>query len=515
MCLGMLAGSDGLLHISYANYELSEQICSAALIFIMFYGGFNLNWKAAKPVAGRSVLLSTLGVVITAAVTAILLHLLFKISYTASFLIAAVLSSTDAASVFSVLRRSRLNLRGGIAPMIELESGSNDPVSYMLTGIAVSLLLTGQTGNIFLLLLSQIGFGIVPALVCAWVVIELLKKRSAISAEFAPMFLVGMMLLCYGISSVLEGNAYLAVYLMGILTGNASIHHKKELIAFYDGLTSLAQILIFFLLGLLSFPARLPEIFGFSLSICLILLLAARPAAVFLILLPFGASWQECIFVSLAGLRGAASCVFAIMAVASGANPDGSLFLIVYVVTILSVSLQGMLLPEAAKLLGLIDNSEDVRRTFNDYSDLNEMHMIRIPINKSNPWTRHKIKDLQLPEGVLALMIEREQLSIACKGNTVLEDGDQLVLSVPAFRSEESEELQEITLEKGHPWIDRPIHALPLGSNTLIALLLRDGNSIYPGGNTVLKENDRLVLFEGDLPKISGQNNKAIHPDSE
>lgn len=495
MLIGMIFGSDGFLKIPFENYALCEQICSGALVFIMFYGGFNLNWKMAKSSAVQAVLLSTFGVLITTAISTFLIHLFLKMDFVSSFLISAVLGSTDAASVFSILRSRHLNLKDHTAPLLEMESGSNDPVSYMLTLIGIRLMQSGNAGHLVLEVFQQLSFGIGCGVVFFYLCRLLMKAAKLVNSDLAAIYILSMVLACYGLCSLLGGNAYLAVYLFGILLGNSDIPFKRKSIGFFDSLSTLAQIVIFFLLGLLSFPSQISNTIGSSLAIMLILLLAARPIAVFLILLPFKASLQKCLLVSFAGLRGAASCVFAIMAVAAGVHLDQNLFQIVFVVTLLSTSVQGGVLPWMAEKLNMLDENEDVSRTFNDYVKKSRLSMMRMFISEKSDWACKTIKDLHLPEDTLALMLERDGQKIICKGDTQILPGDSLILSGSPFWTDGSEDLEEVEIEASHDWTGKSLRELNLPETQLISMIIRDNESLIPDGNTRIHQNDLLVIY--------------------
>lgn len=369
MFIGMLFGSDGILKIQFDNYALTETVCSIALVFIMFYSGFNTKWSAARPVAGPAIALSTVGVVVTAGVTTLLCNLLLALTMQESFLIGAVLSSTDAASVFAILRKKKLNLKDGTASILEVESGSNDPIAYMLTIIAISLMGTSEAGNVGLTILLQIVIGIAVGILVSVFSIKITTKTNIVSDGLDTIFMIAMVLVCYSLAAILKGNAYLSLYICGIILGNSRISNKQTLIPFFDGVTSLAQILVFFLIGLLSFPHQMPRMIPMALLIVMILTFVARPIAVFLIMLPGRCSIRQCLLVSWAGLRGASSSVFAIMAVAAGITMKQDLFHIVFAVTLFSVAIQGGLLPRVAHRLKMVDDEVDVRKTFNDYQE--------------------------------------------------------------------------------------------------------------------------------------------------
>ena len=240
--LGMLFGSDGLFKIEFDNYKFAEEICSVGLVFIIFYGGFGTKWSEAKKVAGKSLILASAGVLLTAFATGAFCKLVLGFEWLESLLIGAVISSTDAASVFSVLRSKKLNLRYGTASILELESGSNDPVSYMLTIIGISLFNSKSLSTIPLMIFSQIFFGLLIGVSFAFIGLFIIKKTTIISNGLDTIFMIALILASFGISLYINGNALLSVYLLGIILGNTKIKNKDILIPFFDGITGLAQI---------------------------------------------------------------------------------------------------------------------------------------------------------------------------------------------------------------------------------------------------------------------------------
>lgn len=495
MFVGMLFGSDGILKISFDNFELAENICAIALVFIMFYGGFNTKWSVAKPVAVKAITLSTLGVLMTAGITTVICRFIFGLALQESFLIGAVLSSTDAASVFAILRKKNLNLRDGAASVLEVESGSNDPVAYMLTMIAVSVMRSGKTESVAGLIFLQIVFGVLIGILMAQLSLFVMTKTRLISEGLDMIFMIAMVLMCFGVTSIINGNAYLSLYLFGIVIGNSRIRNKQMLIPFFDGVTSLSQILIFSLIGLLSFPSQMPQIAPLALAIVVALTIVARPLTVFVLMTPFKCSMRQCLLISWAGLRGASSCVFAIMAVAAGITMQRDLFHIVFMVSLFSVAIQGTLLPYIAQKLDMVDNNSDVRKTFNDYQEETSLQLMRMYIPKGHNWENKKIKDVVMPTGALALMIKRGKESIITKGNTLIRAGDNIILSVPPYTPSENEQLQEHVITKKDAWCNKMIGELELDIDVLIAMVLRDGESIIPDGKTMLYENDVVVLY--------------------
>lgn len=495
MGIGMLFGCDGIFKIEFDNFEITEKACSLALSFIMFYGGFNTKWKTAKPVAAKAFMLSTLGVVITAMLTCLFCMTALQMSFAESFLTGSVIASTDAASVFSILRKKQLNLRDGTASLLEIESGSNDPVAYMMTVIGIGLVGAGNSGNPAYIFFSQMVYGTVIGIAFFAAGVFILTKTGLISDGLDTIFIIGLILICFGLSDLAGGNGFISVYLMGILIGNSPIRNKKIIIPFFDGITGMAQIFIFFLLGLLVYPHKLPGIVLPALGIMIFMTLIARPLAVFLILKPFKCSNRQCLLVSWAGLRGAASIVFSIMVVASGAGLSRDLFHIVFMISLFSVSIQGTLLPVVAKRLSMVDEESDVRKTFNDYQEESAITLMRMYIPEGHNWENRQIKDVSMPTGSLAIMIKRNGETLIPKGNTRILANDCVILSVPAYEPREQENLEEIYIDKHHEWHNKSIAELNLPADLLIALIIRGEENLIPDGNTVILENDIVVTY--------------------
>lgn len=307
--------------------------------------------------------------------------------------------------------------------------------------------------------------------------------------------MIAIVLLCYGLSSFVGGNAYLSVYLLGILIGNSPIKNKSVLIPFFDGITGLAQIFLFFVLGLLAFPHKFPAILLPSLAIVFFLTILTRPIAVFLILKPLKSSLSQCLLVSWAGLRGAASIVFATTVIASGTILDTDLFHIVFMVALFSVSIQGTLLPLIAKKLDMVDDSIDVRKTFNDYQEDSSITLMRMFIPEGHNWQNRPVKDVHMPTGSLAIMIKRNKETIIPKGDTRILAGDNVILSVPSYEPGEQDKLEEIHITAGHTWCNRSIESLHLPSDELIALIIRGDENVIPDGQTIILENDIVVTY--------------------
>lgn len=494
--LGMLFGSDGLLGITFENYALAEQICSVALIFIMFYGGFGTGWGEARRIAVKAGVLASLGVVLTAGLTGLFCHFVLKIGLWESMLLGSVIGSTDAASVFSILRSKKLGLRENTASLLEMESGSNDPSSYMLTVIVLSVMGgSADGGAILYLIFAQVVYGGLFGALLALAARAFLRRFRFDSAGFDMAFFLGVALLSYALPTLVGGNGYLSVYIVGIVLGNSSFRGKVPIIHFFDGLTSLMQVLIFFLLGLLATPSRIPAVFPTALAVMVFLTLIARPAAVFALLSPARCSLRQQLLVSFAGLRGAASIVFAIMATVSGASMHNDIYHIVFCIVLMSILFQGSLLPAAARVLGMSDKDIDVMKTFSDYSESVDLHFIRITLPEGYPWVGLALRDIPLPPDTLIVMLLRAGEHIVPSGKTVLRAGDVAVLSARAFAGPDGIALTEQHIHAGSPWVGKPIVEFSPASDELVIMILRGERTVVPRGDTLIQEDDRLVIF--------------------
>lgn len=493
--LGMLFGSDGIFKIQFDNYSFAEQICSVSLIFIMFYGGFGTNWKSAKKVAVKSILLSTLGVILTAVLTGMFCHFVLNFALLESFLIGAVISSTDAASVFSILRSKRLNLKYNTASLLEVESGSNDPCSYMLTAIILSFM-SGETsgGQIVYMVFAQIVYGAVIGVIIAFATLFILSRAKNSINGFESILVFSMALVSYALATLVGGNGYLSTYITGIILGNKPIKDKKSLVHFFDGITGLMQILIFFLLGLLAFPSTLPQIVLPALAIAVFLTFVARPISVFAILSPFKCPFKQQLLVSWSGLRGAASIVFAIMAIVSPAYIKHDVFHVVFFIVLFSISLQGTLIPFVAKKLDMIDNNSDVMKTFNDYTEEVPVQFLKLLIKEKHPWVDKKIKNLKLLPNLLIALIIRDGKQIVPKGDTVILQDDVIIMSGPSLDKEFEGCLTEITIDSDNDWLGMSLSEIKFESDRLVILIKRNNRVIIPRGNTKIKEKDVLII---------------------
>lgn len=491
--LGMFFGSDGLIKIYFADYALAENACSAALIFIMFYGGFGTNWKQAKPIALKAGLLSSVGTVLTALLVGVFCHYALKFSLLEGMLIGAVLSSTDAASVFSILKSRNLSLKYNTSSLLEVESGSNDPFAYMLTVIILSLMHGDVSpAGIIYTLFAQLFFGVCLGIALAVFALVFLRKFNSPSEEFDTIFIVAIALISYALPTLVGGNGYLSAYICGIILGNKKIENKTQMVHFFDALTGLMQMFLFFILGLLCFPSQLPKVALPAFLIALFLTFVARPLAVALIMTPFKSKLRQQLLVSWSGLRGVASIVFAIVAVMDPANIEVDIFNIVFCIVLFSILIQGSLIPLIAKKLDMTDSSGNVMKTFTDYTDEVPIQFIEFRMKHEHPWINSRVKDILLPPDSLLVLILRGGERIIPRGNTKILEDDTLVLSGKVADSANGVKLFETVVEDDNEYLGKTLSEIP--DDYFIIALMRNGKAIIPRGNTVLKTGDTIIL---------------------
>lgn len=490
--LGMIFGSDGILKIQFDNFAFADYICSTALIFIMFYGGFGTNWNEAKPVAVKAVAMSTLGVIMTAGITGLFCYYVLKIHLLESLLIGSLLASTDAASVFSILRSKRLNLKYNTASLLEIESGSNDPAAYMLTVIIFTLMKgNAGAGEIAYMVFSQIVYGIAIGGIIAFVSSKILTRVKFATTGFDTIFVVAVAVLSYALPTAVGGNGYLSAYIVGIVLGNSPIRNKKTLVPFFDGINGLMQMLIFFLLGLLSYPSRMLSVCGSAILIAIFLTFIARPLAVFAILTPLKSKLSQVLLVSWSGLRGAASIVFSVMALMN-IQTENDVFHIVFFIVLFSILLQGTLLPFVAKKLGMLDTSGDVMKTFTDYSEEVPIQFIKFTLDGTHGWVGRNLKDIILPPDTIVVLVIRDKVQIVPDGGTILKMGDTLILCAKSSGNIDGVHLSERRITSGDKFIGKTLSEI--NGDALIIMIQRGDKVVIPQGQTVIEENDILVI---------------------
>ena len=495
-------------NVSVESTKFAGDICTVALIFIMFYGGFGTNWKAARPVALESGLLATVGVAVTAVLVGLFCHFALGWGWIEGMIMGSVISSTDAATVFSILRNRKMGLKNNTAPMLELESGSNDPCSYMLTAVMLSVLAgTSSGGQVVWMIFSQLVFGAIGGVLIAQGAAFILRRVS-LPKGFDMMFIVAVALFGYAFPSLIGGNGYLSVYIIGIILGNYEFKGRKALVLFFDGVTTFVQILIFYILGYIAHPSNLPNVLIPAVLIFLFISLVARPIAVSSILAPFKKYPARQIgLISFVGLRGAASIVFAIMTLTSGLPLENNIFDIVFCIVLISIALQGSLIPRAATVFKMNDQDADVMQTFSDFNEHSELSFGKVRVSSGSIWDNTMVKDLVLPEDVKLLMVFRDGKKIITKGHTRLLAGDEVVFCAKSYDNTTVADIREHPLSKNSVWAGKSIKDYASkGGGSRVVMIRRGNEQIIPDGDTVFCAGDILYLLNSDSadPKNPG-----------
>lgn len=430
--VGMLAGSDGIGGIYFDDARVAQAVGSVALVLILFSGGLDTDWKQVRGVLREGLTLATLGVLLTAVVTGFFVHVLLGFSMVEGLLVGAIVSSTDAAAVFSVLRSKGIHLKGNLKPLLELESGSNDPMAIFLTTGLIQLLQSpaltplNLVGQFFIQMLvgGAVGF------LMSWVALFLIRRLKLGYEGLYPVLTLALAFFVFGLTNVIGGNGYLAVYLVGVFLSRHSFIHRQSLLNFHDGMAWLMQIAMFLTLGLLVFPTRLLAVSGVALVVALCLMLLARPLGVFISLLPFGVPWRDKLFISWVGLRGAVPIILATYPMLAGLPNADLIFNVVFFVVLTSVLLQGTTLPLAARWLSVDAPAVEKRRypiKFTPMSGLkSELKELLVP--EGSAMANQQVVDLGLPAEFLIVMIARGEDFLISSGGTQILEGDVLLV---------------------------------------------------------------------------------------
>jgi len=428
LAIGMFMGSEGPGGIIFNDLNLAENLCNIGLIFIIFSGGFGTNWEKAKPVASPAILLASLGVILTALFAGVFIHFALGFSIIEGMLLGSIVASTDVASVFSILRSRKLNLKNNLVPMLEMESGSNDPIAYMLTSIFLGMII-GEVQNVWLLLLSQIIVGALVGIIVGKLAVKLINHINLDIDGLYSVIAIGIVLLSFSGAEIFLGSGFLAVYITGMIMGNSKLAYKISLVRYFDGLSWFMQILLFFTLGLLVVPSELPKLAWKGISVAIFIIIVARPLSVFIILKIFKRPLKDKLLISWVGFRGADSIVFATYTLARGIDVADEIFNIVLYVTLVSVLVQGTFLVSIVKKLGLIEHEETVFKTFNDYSGEIYAELLEIKIHRNSIFADKAIKDIDMPKDVIIVMIKRGNRMITPRESTIIQAYDILLLA--------------------------------------------------------------------------------------
>lgn len=441
LTVGMLSGSDGL-GIQFENLAVAQAIGTIALCIILFSGGMDTKLEEIRPVAAQGIILATVGVLLTALSTGFIIwwilgmtHEALAVSLITSMLLAATMSSTDSASVFSILRSKGLNLKNNLKPMLELESGSNDPMAYILTITFIDLMLLDGSPNYWQAggtLLLQLIIGAMSGYFFGKLAIKAINRLQLDNSSLYTILVFTFCIFIFSFTYFIKGNGFLAVYISGLVIGNSRFVHKRTTLNFFDGLAWLSQLLMFLTLGLLANPSELISIIVPGLLISVAMILITRPLSVYLCLLPFPKmTTKDKAFISWVGLRGAVPIIFAILALAAGVPHARLIFNIVFFCTLVSLVVQGTSLSKVATWLGLAEkpNGFNKLKEFDmDFSDDIKSVTTEITITSQALRNGNHLMEMPLPDNTLAVLVKRDGKYFVPKGKTVLQEDDKVLI---------------------------------------------------------------------------------------
>jgi len=435
---GMAFGSEGL-GLQFNSPQQTQFVGMVALSVILFSGGMDTKIKEIRPVIAPGVILATLGVVMTAVLTGGFIYALsrwsgmsIQLSLMMSMLLAATMSSTDSASVFSLLRTQKIGLKHNLRPLLELESGSNDPMAYMLTIALMDVILSGNDFSIATLTLNiseQFVLGLAFGYGLGKLAVWLINRINLPNAALYPVLLLSMVFISFTLTDQLHGNGYLAVYVAGLVVGNSRLSYRREMETFMDGLTWLLQIVLFLTLGLLVNPSEMWSVSLVALAIGVFMIFVARPAGVMLCMLPFrNIPFKGKIFVSWVGLRGAVPIIFATYPLIAGVKDADIIFDIVFFITLVSLIVQGGSITWVARKLHLDMPLEKTSNEFGvEIPDELGPQLHELTLSEDMMTNGNLLSQMDIPEGTLVMMVKRGKTILVPNGQLPLEEGDILL----------------------------------------------------------------------------------------
>jgi potassium/hydrogen antiporter len=432
LLIGMLAGSEGLGGIEFENAFQAQSLGIIALIYILFAGGLDTDFKIIRPVLFKGALLASLGVLLTCALTGWFATTVLGFTWLEGLLLGAIVSSTDAAAVFTVLRGKNVNFTSGIKPLLELESGANDPMAVMLTVTFLQIMTSQELtpSRLIVSFLQQLILGGVFGFVAGKGMGALLNRLKLEFEGLYPVMTIASIVFVYGATQLVGGNGFLAVYLCGLVLGSSNFIHKKSLILFHDGIAWLMQITMFLVLGLLAFPSRLAPVAGAGLLASTFLILVARPIAVFVSLSRTSMSVREKALISWIGLRGSVPIILAIYPLLAGIAKAEVIFYLVFFIVLTSVLVQGTSIPLVARLLGVNSPEKPKFRFPIEYvpSENLRSELVEVDVPARSTAIGRTLVELALPKGALIVLIQRKGQVFVPRGGTHLEANDTLLV---------------------------------------------------------------------------------------
>lgn len=427
--IGILAGSEGLGGIYFDNAYYAQSLGILALAYILFSGGLDTNWKEVRPIVLPGALLATLGVFITCILVGLFNYYVLGFTLLEGMLIGAIISSTDAGAVFTILRSKSIHLKGNLKPLLEFESGSNDPMAVFLTTTILSLMQNPESSPLSFIgvLVSQMIIGLCIGYGGGRLSTIIFNK---IKLEFDGLYAVmslAIVILIYAITQAFKGNGFLAVYVAGVILGNSKFVHKKSIALFHDGISWLMQSTLFLTLGLLLFPSKVIEVTSTGVILAAFLMVVARPLSVFISLTFNKISFRDKLLISWVGLRGSVPVVMATFPLVTGIGQADLIFNLVFFVALTSLIFQGSFIPFISRILKVEDTQETIVPAQEDLTEVNPLAKIsHLAIPESSAMVGKSIIDLKVPEDMLIILIEREGKTIVPRGSTQIRGNDKL-----------------------------------------------------------------------------------------
>lgn len=486
--VGMLAGEAGIGGIAFDNAEVAHALGTLALAMILYDGGLQTQTAAVRSVWKPAALLATFGVLLTALVTGLVAYHILDLPLPECLLLGAIVGSTDAAAVFSLLRSAGIHISARLKSVLEVESASNDPMAIFLTVGLLEVLVNGLTPGVGLLtlFLQQMGVGAVVGIGTGWLAVRLINGVHLNVPGLYPVLVAACGLFSFGLAANLGGSGFLAVFLTGVVVGNSRFVFQRGSLLFHDGLAWLSQIMMFVVLGLLVNPVALLEVWKEGLAIALALVFLARPLAVVPLLLPFGFNVREMTLLSWGGLRGSVPIILAIFPLLFGLPGAALIFNVVFFVVLVSAILQGATLHALARRLGLIEPAPATPAATLEITALGDVDadIVEYMLGAESRAVGWRLSRLALPEGVVVAMVTRDKTVIPPRGSTQLAAGDHLyVVLQPAVRAfvdrvfagpQEMAPLAETVRLKGMTRTGEVLHSYGLTLDADPALTLQD-----------------------------------------
>jgi len=430
--LGMLLGSDGPGGIDFDNAELARRVGTVGLGLILYEGGLQTSWRRLREVAVPAALLSTIGVVVSTLIAGAAAYFLFSLSWLEAILIGAVVASTDAAAVFATLRFTHIRRR--LARTLEAESGGNDPMAIALTlGLIAWIEHPGSYGidDLFLLVIRQIGLGLIVGVALGLVATWVFARIPGSIGAFAPVASVAAAALAFGAADSIGGSGFLAVYLVGLAVGSTPSRYRRQLVAFHEGIAFVSQVTLFVVLGLLVFPHELPHVALRGFALAFLLMLVARPAAVWASTSISQFTNRERLLLGWAGLRGAVPIVLATFALSSKVPHKETIFNAVFFVVVVSTIVQGTTLERVARSLGLVSPAPPVPEAPLEVGPMSQLDLVEFAVAADHAVNGSAVRQLGLPRNALIAVVHRNDEALPPRGSTILRAGDRLFVLVP------------------------------------------------------------------------------------